>query len=151
MRNNKSKDRKSGKFTFKWLGPYVVSDIAMDGIRSDISDGINEHHDFPEDEIDQKGADCIEDSINNTTQKNQPLDEKSVENSQNSQIHDETPAIAINGWDKLPDEIVEKILIRAIKSSDHVCETYSNIINSCSRFQIIEKRGKCCFLVFISN
>ena len=27
LRNNKHKDRKGGKFTFKWLGPYVVSII----------------------------------------------------------------------------------------------------------------------------
>ena len=53
----------------------------------------------------------------------------------------------INGWDKLPDEIVEKILMQAIKSY----ETYSNIINSCSRLQIIEKTEKCCFLILISN
>ena len=30
---------------------------------------------------------------------------KSQENSQSSQIVDETPAIAINGWDKLLDKI----------------------------------------------
>ena len=39
------------------------------------------------------------------------------------------PAIAINGWDKLPNEFVEEILIQAIKSSNHVCEIYKNIIN----------------------
>ena len=42
-------------------------------------------------------------------------------------------------------EILEKILIKAIKSSDHVCETYSNTINSCSRFQIIGKKGEMLF------
>ena len=78
-------------------------------------DGINEHQDFPEDEIDQSGDECIEILINGTIQNYQPLDEKSVENSQNSQIPDETPTIANNGWDKLPDEFVEKILILAIK------------------------------------
>ena len=82
--------------------------------------------------------DCIENPTNDIIQNNQPLEEKPVENSQNSQIPDETPAIAINGWNKLTDVIVEKILIQAIKSSDHVCGT-SNI-NSCSRFQIIGKK-----------
>ena len=52
---------------------------------------------FPEDEIDQNGDDCIENPINDVTQNNQPLDEKPVENSQNSQIPDETRAIVING------------------------------------------------------
>ena len=32
LRNNKRKDWKSGKFTFKWLGPYVVSDITRKGL-----------------------------------------------------------------------------------------------------------------------
>ena len=77
----------------------------------------------------------------------QPLDQKPVENTQNSQISNETPAIAINEWDQLPDETVGKILIQAIKNSDHVCETYSNIIISCSRFQIIgKKKGRYYFL-----
>ena len=49
---------------------------------------------------------------------------------------------SLNGWYKLPDEVVEKILIQAIKYSDHVCETYSNIRNSSSRFQITEKKGE---------
>ena len=98
---------------------------------------------FSGDEINQNGDDCIENAINDVIQNDQPLDKTPVESSQNSQIPDEAPAI--NGWDKLPDEILEKILIKAIKSSDHVCETYSNIINSCSRFQIIGKKGEMLF------
>ena len=41
-------------------------------------------------------------------QNNQPLNEKAIEKKQNSQTLDETPAIVISDWDKLPDEIVEK-------------------------------------------
>ena len=32
LRNNKRKDRKGGKFTFMWLGTYVVSDITKKGL-----------------------------------------------------------------------------------------------------------------------
>ena len=32
LKNNKRKDRKGGKFTFKLLGPYVVSDITKKGL-----------------------------------------------------------------------------------------------------------------------
>ena len=74
-------------------------------------DGIIKHQDFPIDQIDQSGDDCIENPINAIIQNNEPLDEKLVDNSQNSQIQDETQAKAINGWDKLPDEIVEKMVI----------------------------------------
>ena len=31
-RNNKRNDRKGGKFSYKWLGPFVVSDIAKTGL-----------------------------------------------------------------------------------------------------------------------
>ena len=94
------------------------------------SHGINEHQDFPRDEIDRSGDDCIGNPINDIIQNNQPIDENPVKNSQNSQIPDETAAIAINDWDKLSDDFAEKILTQAIKSSDYVCQTYSNIINS---------------------
>ena len=56
-------------------------------------DGINKHLDFPEDEIDQSGDDCIENHINDIIQNNQHLGKKPVENSQSSQITEETLAI----------------------------------------------------------
>ena len=74
-------------------------------------DGIIKHQGFPIDQIDQSGDDCIDNPISAIIQNNEPLDEKLVDNSQNSQIQDETQAKAINGWDKLPDEIVEKMVI----------------------------------------
>ena len=63
------------------------------------SDGINEHQDFTEDEIDQSGVDCMESPVNDIIQNNQPLDENPVEN---SQFPDEEPIIAIinNAFDK---------------------------------------------------
>ena len=80
------------------------------------SDGVNKHQDFPGDKIDHNGDDSIENPIKDIIQNNQLLDEKPVENSQNSQISDEIPAIAINVWHKLEfDEIVEKILIQSIR------------------------------------
>ena len=68
--------------------------------------------------------------------------EKPVENSQKSHIPNETPSTAINGWDKLPADIVEKILIQDIKGSDHLSLTYNMIKNSCFGFHIIGKKGE---------
>ena len=34
LRNNKRKDRKGGKFCYKWVGPYVVSNITKKGVAS---------------------------------------------------------------------------------------------------------------------
>ena len=31
-RNNKRNDRKGGKFSFKWMGPYIVTDVTKSGL-----------------------------------------------------------------------------------------------------------------------
>ena len=37
LRNNKRADRKGGKFTYRWLGPYVVKDLAQKGLATLVS------------------------------------------------------------------------------------------------------------------
>ena len=56
-------------------------------------------------------------------------EEKHAKNiKQNSQIMNvEKPPDALNYWDQLPDEMVEKILLESILSSDHMCLAYNNI------------------------
>ena len=49
---------------------------------------------------------------------------------------------------------MEKILIQAIKGSHHVWETYSNIINSCSRLQTTGRKEKMllpCMYIYIKT
>ena len=41
---------------------------------------------------------------------------------------------SINLWNKLPDEIVETILLNAIGSSTNAIQDYHSIIQTCSRF-----------------
>ena len=52
-----------------------------------------------------------------------------------------------NFWDILPDELVERILHCAIETStcsvsDHKCQTYRSILQTCYRFKMIEYSGK---------
>ena len=52
-----------------------------------------------------------------------------------------------NFWDILPDELVERILHCAIETStysvsDHKCQTYRSILQTCCRFKMIEFSGK---------
>ena len=52
-----------------------------------------------------------------------------------------------NFWDILPDELVERILHHAIETStysisDHKCQTYCSILETCCRFKMIEFSGK---------
>ena len=48
---------------------------------------------------------------------------------------------SINLWHKLPDEIVETILLNAIGSSTNTILGYHSIIQTCSRFQIVKQKG----------
>ena len=48
---------------------------------------------------------------------------------------------SINLWHKLPDEIVETILLNANGSSTNAIQDYHSIIQTCSRFQIVKKKG----------
>ena len=49
---------------------------------------------------------------------------------------------SINQWNKLPDEIVETILLNAIRSSSNVIQDYHPIMQTCSRFQMVKQKGK---------
>jgi hypothetical protein len=163
LRNNKRNDRKGGKFCFKWVRPYVVSDITKRGLVSlknkddkelkkkynkaqlkpfiRNSDDTNEcEQDSTKDETDQNADEFVE---IHTKQSSQMPDEKPAKsNNQNSQIPDEKPAEDTNYWDKLSDEIVEKILLESMNRSDQLCETYNNVINTCTRFHMIKRKGE---------
>ena len=45
-----------------------------------------------------------------------------------------------NLWAKLPNEMIEKILIDTVKSSDNVVETYRAVSRTCSKFKEIVQR-----------
>ena len=49
---------------------------------------------------------------------------------------------SINLWNKLPDEIVETILLNAIESSTNAIQDYHSIMKICSRFQVVKQKGK---------
>ena len=54
------------------------------------------------------------------------------------EMNDEGPAI--NSFDALPNEIVEIILLEAIKIPGKRCNTYNNLLRTCSRFQLEKGR-----------
>ena len=121
------------------------------------SNDINRHKDFSEDKVDQKGDDCISHPIKAIIQ---PLHKKPVKNSQ-KQPESKWKTMyniiySINGWDKLPEKTVEKILIKTIKITisyaryitTHVIGKYHKFM-----FPILENIGKLSNLskLFISN
>ena len=165
LRNNKRNDRKRGKFCFKWIGPYVVSDITKRGLvtlknKDDKElkkkfnkvqlksfsrnlDVINECQELSGGENNEGVNEVIQNNIKDTMENSKILDEKPAKIfHSNSQIQDEKPPRVINYWDNLPDEIVEKILLESIKNSDYMCKTYNNVLNTCTRFQMVKRIGE---------
>ena len=165
LRNNKRNDRKGGKFCFKWIGPYVVSDITKRGLvtlknkddkelkkkfnKAQLKpfsrnlDVINECQELSGGENNEGVNEVILNNIKYTMENSKILDEKPAKIfHSNSQIQDEKPPKVINYWDKLPDEIVEKILLESIKNSDYMCKTYNNVLNTCTRFQMVKRIGE---------
>lgn len=148
MRDNKRIDRKGGKFTFKWLGPYEVTNLTDHGLASlknqngtvlkkkfnklllkpyieSNTDYINDDHvSITEEENDADGD-------NNLFK---PMDFGKPS------LNDE-PTESTNLRDKLPDEIVETILLNAISSCKNPIQEYHSIIRTCSRFQIVKQKG----------
>ena len=49
---------------------------------------------------------------------------------------------SVNLWNKLPNEIFETILLKAIGSSRNAIQDYHSIMQICSRFQIVKQKGK---------
>ena len=66
---------------------------------------------------------------------------KPMEFSKSCSPNDESNEL-INLWNKLPDEVVEAILLNAIRSSSNAIQGYHSIMQTCFRFQIVTQKGK---------
>ena len=111
LRNNKRYDGKSGKFTPKWIGPYTVIAIS------------------------EKGATTLKNAAGHVLKTKYNV-------SQLKPYHEPEPSNKKESkfWDvDAPDEIIEIILVMAIKQSshsfpDHKCETFNNMRQTCRRW-----------------
>ena len=112
------------------MGPYIVTEVTKSGLATlknynkiQLKPAVNPPNSSPV----AKHADSVDDEkpANIGERDDQKPDEKRPENT------------CI--WAYLPDEIVEKILLECVSSSPRICETYSNIVYTCSRFQIINE------------
>ena len=111
LRNNKRNDRKGGKFTQKWIGPYTVTNIT------------------------EKGAATLKNSSGHIlkTKYNvsqlRPYFELEIESPNGKDVS--------KFWDAAPDEIIEKILFMVINQSSILgpkCETINNMRRTCQRW-----------------
>ena len=166
LKNQTREDRKGGKFSFKWLGPYTVHAISDKNICSLINkDGkllktkYNVSLLKPYVDADEIEVPCDEKPpISEITDPSESTDEQpaaynKVDSSRSTaklplmeeriyncvSADQQTPI----SWSDLPNEMVELILINAAKSSENATETYLYLSRTCSRFkQILQpKKG----------
>ena len=106
--NQKRMDRKGGKFTFKFLGPYTVLEVSENNLCTL--------------QTDETGVSL----------KKKPSFSSSEE-SDDEDVDDGTSPFTkvyekpLDFWTKLPNETVGKILTNAVKSSENVAETFRYI------------------------
>ena len=128
LKNQKRADRKGGKFTYKWTGPYEVQSITMKGLCK----------------LKNKDGAVLSKSYNvsllkpyqDPNEANEYVpDEKPPTSGEN--ISDEKPAEENTevSWDILPDEIMEMIILYA--NSGGEITTYNSLMLTCQRFQRI--------------
>ena len=90
---------------------------------------------------DEKTPDDVEDdNLPEFDEKPAEVSDKQMEDLSNEQ--GDQPKNGLRLWDKLPGEIVEKILIYAIKTSNQELDTYHSLLRTCSRFNLIVKKRR---------
>ena len=128
LENKRRHDRKGGRFSYRWLGPYTVKALNKNGLSSlESSKGIV---------LKQKyNSALLKPYIEYASEEANAPDRNNKERFDN--VPDEKPRIEVveqsirgkNLWDILPDELVERILHCAIEIStysvsDHKSQTY---------------------------
>ena len=142
LRNNKRNDRKGGKFSYVWLGPYIVEDIIPKGVATlkNSSNGLVLKKKYNRAQLKRY---IVSDEKPTIASEQNPVvsDEKHIDSEENPIASDEKPAVT-NQWLRLPNEMWEMILRWAIESSRynyqrHICEMYQTLISTCKRPRII--------------
>ena len=124
LKNNKRFDRKGGKFSQKWLGPYTVMNISDNGVAT----------------LKKASGVTLKNKYNIAQLKHyiQGADDKSKSTSNEE---------SANFWNHAPDEIVEMILLYAVQQSENSLpgnkyETYTSIKSTCRKWaHITEGKG----------
>ena len=143
LQNVKRQDRKGGKFTFKWIGPYIIQSISKTGVCAlSNQKGVTLKKKYnvsllkPFYSNERPNADVDEDS------EPKPEAVKIVEDPEPEpeavKIHEDSePKAPMNFFDQLPVEIVHMILELATVNQDVI--TFNAVHNLCSRFRSIIK------------
>ena len=122
LQNQRRQDRKGGKFSYKWIAPYTIKSISKTGLCVLINE-----KDFV---LKKKYNVSLLKSCNSKADSDPP--EEINENNQEIDKDRQQQTAGKNLFDKLPDEILEMILMNVTKS--HAIDTFYSIIRTCKRF-----------------
>ena len=115
LHNNKEKT-KGRRFSFAWLGPYIISEITPKGVTThkkrdtEILKGkynLSQLQLYVEEKTADTGSDFIEFTMT--------VDNEKTTTSVNTRSSTSFNCNEINNWDFLPKELVEKVLLFTIK------------------------------------
>ena len=118
LRNNKRKDRKGRKFSFAWLGHYIVSEKTPKRVttlkkRDDeimkVKYNLSQLKLYVEEKTVDTGGDTTEFTV--------AVDNEKTPTSVNTETNTPLDCNEIYYWDSLSKELVEKILLCTIKES----------------------------------
>ena len=148
LKNQRRQDRKGGKFSSKWTGPYTIEHITKKGLctlkneRSTVlakkfNVGLLKPY------VDALAVDPQDEEKPHAV----PPDEKPASTQSEKCIQNKA-----NEWRHLPDEIVDMILALAVESSKEPVSTFNHLSLTCSRFNTtFKKKVTICFPMSISN
>ena len=125
LQNQRRQDRKGGKFSYKWIGPYTIKSISKTGLCVLISE-----KGFV---LKKKYNVSLLKPYNSKADSDPP--EEINEKDQESDKDRQQQTAGKNLFDKLPDEILEMILMNVTKS--HAIDAFYSISRTCKRFQSV--------------
>ena len=130
LQNQRRQDRKEGKFSYKWIGPYTIKSISKTGLCVLINvKGFV---------LKKKYNVSLLKPYNSKADSDPPeeINEKDQESDKDRQQQTAGKTL----FDKLPDEILEMILMNVTKL--HAIDAFYSIRRTCKRFQSVTERKK---------
>ena len=125
LHDQRRQDRKGGKFSYKWIGPYNIKSISKTGLCFLINE-----KSFV---LKKKYNVSLLKPYNSKADSDPP--EEINEKDQESDKDRQQQTAGKNLFDKLPDEILELILMNVTKS--HAIDVFYSISRTCERFQSV--------------
>ena len=138
LKNQRRQDRKGGKFSYKWTGPYTIEHITKTGLCTLRN---------------ERSATVLAKKFNVGLLKpylDPPAEDPQDEEKQHTVPPDEKPAsiqsedciqTEVSKWRNLPNEIVEMILVLAVRISKEPLSTFNHLSLTSSTFNKIMQKN----------